>query len=146
MIFSKSFGYALRGILYVTHMSKEKEKVQLDEIAATLSVPRHFLAKIMKEMVKQKILLSVKGPYGGFCINERTMETPLIKLMEITGEVEPFNSCVLRLRKCNSINPCPLHHQADSLKKQWHELMTKTTIRDLLKNEHPGFIQSIAII
>ena len=146
MIFSKSFGYALRGVLYVTHMSKEKERVQLNEIAAKLSVPRHFLAKIMKEMVKQKILVSVKGPYGGFCINEKTMQTPLIKLIEITGELEPFNSCVLRLRKCNSANPCPLHKQAETLKNQWHDLMANTTIRDLLKNEQPGFIQSIAII
>ncbi len=145
MVFSKSFGYALRGILYVTHMSIEKEKVQLSEIAAKLSVPKHFLAKVMKEMVKEKILVSVKGPYGGFGIHETTLQTPLIKLMEITGELEQFNSCVLRLRKCNSTNPCPLHNQSEKLKKQWYELMSNTTISDLLKNKQAGFIESISI-
>ena len=146
MILSKSFGYALRGILYVTYMSNEKERVQLSEIAARLSAPKHFLAKIMKEMVKESILVSVKGPHGGFCINEKTLQTPLIKLMEITGELKQFDSCVLRLRKCNINNQCPLHNQAEPLKKHWHDLMVNTTISDLMKNEQPEFIQSIAII
>lgn len=145
MILSKSFGYALRGILYVTYMSNEKERVPLSEIAANLSAPRHFLAKIMKEMVKENILFSVKGPHGGFCINETTLQTPLIKLMQITGEPEQFDSCVLRLCKCNISDPCPLHQQAEPIKRQWHDLMTNTTISDLLNNQQPGFIQSIAI-
>lgn len=145
MILSKSFGYALRGILYVTYMSNEKERVQLSEIAAKLSAPKHFLAKIMKEMVKENILVSVKGPHGGFYMNEKTLQTPLIKLMEITGELKQFDNCVLRLRKCNMTDPCPLHKQAEPLQKQWHDLMANTTINDLLNNEQPEFIQSIAV-
>ena len=69
MFLSKSFGYALRGVLYVALIDKEKRKVRLDEIAEKLSVPRHFLAKIMKTMVKESVLQSTKGPYGGFCLD-----------------------------------------------------------------------------
>ena len=43
MFLSKFFGYALRGILYVALMQDEKRKVQIDEIANKLSVPRHSL-------------------------------------------------------------------------------------------------------
>ena len=42
MIFSKSFGYAVRGVLYIALMQDEKRYVQVEEIASTLSVPRHF--------------------------------------------------------------------------------------------------------
>src|SRR5690606_38603326 len=100
MFFSKSFGYALRGVLYVALVDKEGRKVQLDEIAEKLSVHKHFLAKIMKTMVKEEILSSTKGPYGGFFKNDQTLKTRIIHLVKITDGIEQFNTCVLSLRKC----------------------------------------------
>lgn len=146
MVFSKSFGYALRGILYVAMIRENKGRVQLDEIAEELAVPRFFLGKVMKKLVKEGVLSSMKGPYGGFCINEKTMETPLFKLMEITGEVEEFDTCVLRLRKCNALNPCPMHKQIESLRSQWQILLVETSIGDLLRKGQPDFVRSIAVI
>ena len=101
MIFSKSFGYALRGILYVAMMSDEKRKIRIDEMANRLSVPRHFLGKIMNRVVKTGILNSIKGPNGGFSLNETTLKTPLLTLLESIDGLEQFDGCVLRLRKCN---------------------------------------------
>jgi len=146
MVFSKSFGYALRGVLYVAMLNGNKARVQLDEIAEQLSVPRHFLGKVMKNLVKEGVLSSMKGPYGGFYINDQTMQVHLFKLMEITGEVEELSTCVLRLRKCNALHPCPMHKQIESMRKQWRSLLSSTTVGDLLKKEQPDFIQSIAVI
>ena len=146
MIFSKSFGYGLRGVLYIRMAGEMKTMVQLDEIASELAIPRHFLGKVMKKLVKGGVLSSLKGPYGGFCINEITMETSLLKLVDMTGEPEEFSSCVLRLRKCNASNPCPMHHQIESLRDQWQTLLTTTTIGDLLRKDIPDFIKSIAVI
>lgn len=146
MVFSKSFGYALRGILYVAMASESKAKVQLDEIAEQLTVPRHFLGKVMKNLVKEGVLSSLKGPYGGFCINERTLEMTLFKLVETTGGMEKLSTCVLRLRKCNAEHPCPMHRQVESLRKQWQQLLSSTSIGDLVKKNQPDFIRSIAAI
>ena len=146
MIFSKSFGYALRGVLYISMTGEDKTRVQLDEIASELAIPRHFLGKVMKKLVKEGVLSSLKGPYGGFSINGKTMETSLLQLVDMTGEPEEFSSCVLRLRKCNSVNPCPMHHQIESLREQWQTLLTSTTIVDLVRKDMPDFIKSIAII
>jgi len=146
MVFSKSFGYALRGILYVAMVSEKKPRVQLDEVASALAVPRHFLGKVMKNLVKEGVLGSLKGPYGGFCINEKTLTTTLFKLVEITGEVEESTTCVLRLRQCNARHPCPMHQQVESLRKQWRGLLLSTSIGDLLKKDQPDFIKSIAVI
>src|SRR6185369_14409983 len=101
MFFSKSFGYALRGILYIAMMSDEKKRVQIDEIAERLSVPKHFLGKILNKVVKEGILDSTKGPYGGFSINQNTLSTSLIKVLEVTEGLEQFSVCALGLRKCN---------------------------------------------
>ncbi|MBN8686832.1 MAG: Rrf2 family transcriptional regulator [Chitinophagales bacterium] len=144
MFLSKTFGYALRGVLYVAYIDKEGRKVQLDEMAEKLKVPRHFLAKIMKLMVKEGIMQSTKGPYGGFSLNEHTLKTKLIQLVRITEGVEQFNTCVLSLRKCNSQNPCPLHQQMLELRDAMLAEFSAKTLDDLLNSDDPDFIKSIA--
>lgn len=144
MWLSKSFGYAIRGVLYVAIRADANQKVQLAEIARQLAVPRYFLAKIMKQVVKDGILTSTKGPYGGFSINDQTLQVPLVKLIELTDGLEQFNSCVLKLRKCNAGNPCPLHIQMDIHKKNLYNLFSTTTISDLLKKDNPWLIKNIA--
>jgi Rrf2 family protein len=142
---SKSFGYALRGILYVALMQEEKRKVQAEEIASKLSVPRHFLGKIMQQLVKAGLLQSTKGPYGGFYLAQHTLSTPLIKLVEITDGIEQFNLCVLQLRECNRINPCPLHNEMDIIKTKLKQVLTETTFEDLLSEDKKIFIDSLSV-
>ena len=93
MFLSKSFGYALRGILYVALMQDEKRKVQIDEIANKLSVPRHFLGKIMQQVVKAGLLQSTKGPHGGFYLAENTLSSSLI----LTRAVQALKQLPYRL-------------------------------------------------
>lgn len=144
MIFSKSFGYALRGILYVSMMSDENRKIRIDEMANRLSVPRHFLGKIMNKVVKKGILSSTKGPNGGFSLNSNSLNTSLLTLVELTDGVEQFDGCVLRLRKCNEAHPCPLHFHMQAYKQDLLKVFSDTHIGSLLKEDKPDFIQSIA--
>ena len=146
MLYSKSFGYAVRGILYVAMNSKEKRRVQVEEISRKLVVPKYFLSKIMKKIVKNGILHSTKGPYGGFSLNDRTLSTSLFDVITITEGDTQFGTCVLRLGQCNSENPCPLHHKMEAYKKEVTQVFTKTTIGDLLREDQPNYIKSISTI
>lgn len=144
MIFSKSFGYALRGILYVAMMSDENRKIRIDEMANRLSVPRHFLGKIMNKVVKKGILSSTKGPNGGFSLNSTSLNTSLLTLFELTDGVEQFDGCVLRLRKCDEDHPCPLHFPMVTYRKNLLKTFSETNVGSLLKQDKPHFIQSIS--
>ncbi len=108
MIFSKSFGYAVRGVLYIG-LQGNKRHVQAKEIASVLAVPKHFMGKILKRLVKEEVLSSVKGPSGGFMVNSHTMNTPLFRLFAITEGLSTLETCTLKFSKCDSVNPCPLH-------------------------------------
>ena len=145
MFLSKSFGYALRGILYIAAMQDEQRKVQIDEIATKLSVPKHFLGKIMQQVVKAGLLKSTKGPYGGFCLVDETLATPVIKIVEITDGMEQFSLCVLNFKYCNGLNPCPLHHEMEGVKRIYLNLFTKNTIGDLLKDSKSDLLKSLAV-
>ncbi len=146
MFFSKSFGYALRGILYIAVLSDNKARIQVEEVAIQLVVPRHFLSKIMKKVVKKKILSSARGPHGGFSINENTLSTSLIELFMITNENTQFNKCLLGLKECNPRRPCPLHHKMADHKKELLTLLSGTTIGDLLNQDRRGFVKSLSAL
>lgn len=146
MIFSKSFGYAVRGVLYVALMQDEKRYVHVEEIATKLVVPRHFMGKILKRLVKENVIASSKGPAGGFTINDQTLQLPLVRLVDITDGLEAFGNCVLRVKECNASNPCPLHYQVESVKLRLNSLLSETTIGDLLKEDKADFIRSISTV
>jgi len=146
MFLSKSFGYALRGILYIAVMQDENRKVQIDEIATKLSVPKHFLGKIMQQIVKAGLLKSTKGPYGGFSLAAETLNTPVIKLVEITDGMEQFSMCVLSFKYCNGLNPCPLHFEMENVKKNYLNVFSKNTFGDLLKDGKSELLKSLAVV
>jgi Rrf2 family protein len=146
MQFSKTFGYALRGILYVSLMNDEKRNVRIEEIAENLSIPRHFLAKIMKLLVKEGILSSSKGPNGGFFVNNATLSTNLITLLTITDGKDQFVNCVLHFRHCNEGNPCPLHEQVKEYRKCFHDLLADVTIENLVSGKKPEIIRSLIAV
>ena len=143
MIFSKSFGYALRAVLYVAVMSDEKQRVQVDEIAQNISVPKHFLGKIMNRLVKEGLLSSTKGPYGGFSINKNTLSSSLARFVNITDDMGQFNTCILRMDNCNSTKPCPLHNKMEPVRIELMQILEETTIKDLLNPDKKNLVKSI---
>lgn len=144
MLVSKSFGYAVRGVLYVTVACKEKQRIQVDEIARELAVPKHFLSKVMKKIVKHGILHSTRGPYGGFAPSDKTLSTTLSELITITNNNAHFDHCLLQLKKCNALHPCPLHHRMEAYRNTLNEIYKKTTIEDLLDCDKSDLLKSIS--
>ncbi len=144
MIFSKSFGYALRGILYIAAMEDEKRYVQAEEVAEKLAVPRHFMSKILKMLVQEQVLVSHKGPAGGFALRADALDRRLIEIVNMTDGLVTFSSCVLRVKECNAQNPCPLHDQMVEVKDRLLDVVSKKKIGDLLQDDKINFINSIS--
>lgn len=130
--------------MYVALTSNGNSKITLEEIANNLSVPRHFLGKIMKKLVKENILSSAKGPSGGFSITERTLSTKLIQMVLLVDGKNRFDRCVLHFRECNALHPCPLHKQMEKFRTGVREIITETTIGDMIANDRSELFRSIA--
>lgn len=146
MLFSKSFGYAVRGVLYIVLVQDSKKYVQAEEIAAKLCAPRHFISKILKKLVKAGVICSSKGKTGGFTVNDATKTFLLLQLFEITDGMDTFNKCSLRLQECNADHPCPMHDQIARIKQQLEQVLSANTINDLLNENKDEIIKSIAAI
>jgi DNA-binding IscR family transcriptional regulator len=53
--------------------------------------------------------------------------------------------CVLSFKFCNGLNPCPLHHEMEEVKKNYLNVFTKNTLGDLLKDGKSDLLKSLAV-
>ena len=136
MLFSKSFGYAIRAILHMAEKKESGRYIKADEIAGSLDIPRHFLSKVMKSMAKKKILHSSKGPTGGFSVSEETWQMPLYQIALITKDVPEMNRCMLTFQTCDLQKPCPLHANLEKINLEILHFLNHTTIADLINKEN----------
>jgi len=65
MHISRKSDYALRALVFISAQKPEK-KSSISEIAEAESIPRDFLAKILKELTRAGILKSFQGVTGGY--------------------------------------------------------------------------------
>lgn len=143
MIFSKSFGYAVRGVLFIALEQDKRKFIQAEEIASRLEVPRHFMGKVLKSLAKHQVLSSVKGPFGGFTLSVKSLDTSLIDIVKITDGLVLFKSCVLRFQECNALHPCPLHYEMAGVREDIKIILSDTTFRSLLHSGEPRFLEGI---
>ncbi len=129
-MFSKSCQYAIRAVVFMATNEEDGKNLGVKEIAATLNVPQQFLAKILQQLAKQKLISSIKGPNGGFYLNPENKETSILKIIECIDGPLTLNSCVLGLNKCSSKSPCPLHFSFFEYREEMRKTLADTSISD----------------
>lgn len=137
-MFSKTFGYAVRAATYVVIHGTDGKKVSLQELSQNLEIPHHFLAKVMQDIVRHGILDSIKGPSGGFYVNERTAATPAVEVLKITDGSLVFDQCAMGIKRCNARFPCPLHDDFATCRNGMLKSLSEKTLGDLSKVVEDG--------
>lgn len=131
-MFSKTTEYALRAVIFIAQKSSEEKKLALSEIAKGINSPQSFTAKILQQLTKDKnIIRSVSGPNGGFYITEKAKKLPARAILEVMEEEYVLGKCVLGLKKCSEVSPCPMHAEYKIIKRQLNELFEAKTIQHL---------------
>jgi Rrf2 family protein len=130
MMFSKTCEYGIRAMIFVAQKSKNGSRVGIKEIAKGTDAPEHFIAKIMQELGRKRLVHSVKGPNGGFYMDAADLETSLADIVKALDGTSIYHDCVLGLKACNEKTPCPVHHQFQDIKKNFIRLIEENTIGD----------------
>ena len=135
MIYSDTVRYALMALSYLA--TNRGRLVKADEIAKNQNIPKPFLSKILHELSRRNILISVKGPKGGFALKVDPSKLTMWDVVVLLGEENKFNTCVLMPDRCEEYetNPCSIHSRWEKLKKKIVEFLKETTIEDLVDVE-----------
>ena len=80
---SKACKYGIRAVIFVASRAADDTKLNIKQIAKEVDAPEAFTAKILQTLNKHRIITSLKGPYGGFYMEEFQMEQPVINIVTI---------------------------------------------------------------
>jgi len=125
---SSACKYAVRSILYLVLYTDETNKIGVKKIAEDLDTPQPFLAKVLQELTRNRLISSTKGPNGGFFLNKKNKKKSVWDIIKSVDGTEKFNQCFLGLSKCGDENPCPVHFTVSPFKQRILEDFKNKTI------------------
>lgn len=137
-MFSTSCHYGLQAMIFIALHASENENVGLSRIAEEQDIPKHFLSKILQMLVKNKLLVSMKGPTGGFNLNRPASQISLIEVIDAIDGLDVFNKCGIGFKKCSDKNPCPIHHDYKKVRNRIQKLFETKTLQELAEDVESG--------
>lgn len=128
---SNTCKYAIRATVYLSVFSTGSDRIGIKEMAEKLDIPSPFLGKIMQSLARNKILVSTKGPHGGFSLGRKAEEISLMDIVEIIDGTDIFDTCLVRTTKCSDDQPCGIHDSITKVRKDLKSFFLNQTIADL---------------
>jgi Rrf2 family protein len=138
-MFSKSCEYGIKAIIYIASQSMLERRVKIGEVVEHIDSPVAFTAKIVGALVKENIVQSVTGPYGGFYIDKHRMnQVMMIDIVTAIDGDSIFNGCGLGLKDCDDEQPCPMHTKFVQIRADLKNMLSSTSILELAQGLGAG--------
>jgi Rrf2 family protein len=133
---SNTCKYAVRALIYLGKYSADGTKIGIKKISSDLSIPTPFLGKILQNLVKQKVLVSTKGPNGGFGLGKKATEISLYDIVCIVDGEDFFKICLIGHHPCATHEadekPCPVHSRFGPIRAQLLQFYQETSLAGIL--------------
>ncbi len=133
MFLSQTSRYALQAAAFLAERWAEERPTPVGDIAAGLGVPRNYLSKILHQLARERVLVSERGPKGGFRLVAAPDE---IALASVVGPLEPAygeRHCLLGRPTCSDDDPCAAHDRWQSVSSELTAFLESTTLADLVR-------------
>jgi len=131
MKLTRASSYAIHAVLYMATQDPHKP-VASHHVAKAQNIPERFLLKVLKPLVSARLLLSLRGPNGGYRLAKPPAKITLLDILEavegpIRGQVTitPTEGPSYYDRKLEGI--------CDEIAEMNRRRLQKVSITDLLK-------------
>ncbi|MFZ2339365.1 MAG: Rrf2 family transcriptional regulator [Bacteroidales bacterium] len=133
---SNSCKYGIRAVVYLASRHT-RNNIGIREISGDLGLPSPFLAKILQQLAKHKILNSVKGPNGGFSLKKKPESITMLDIVKIIDGDNLFKNCLIHDGACTDVRKsrkaCPVHDDYSAIRSKIDGLFRNKTIADLAR-------------
>jgi Rrf2 family transcriptional regulator, iron-sulfur cluster assembly transcription factor len=133
---SNSCRYGIRAVIYLASQAAGENKTGIKQISKDLDLPTPFLAKILQQLAKQKILSSSKGPHGGFSLLKDPRNITLLDIVNTIDGYDTFTNCVIYKGTCEGVKLekkiCPMHDDYEKTRSDLIRLFSNKTIYELV--------------
>ncbi len=106
----------------------------MQEVAKATEIPSNYLSKLLHKLVQEGVLVSSRGPSGGFMLAVPPEELALAQVSEPFSAPGSPMPCLLRDRACDLADPCLAHDRWFELARGFRSYFEDTTVAALLKD------------
>ncbi len=129
---------AIKAVIFLASKYESGEKSGIKEIAEFINASEHTVGKMLQTLVRESVILSAKGPNGGFYITAKQKTQPIINIVEAIDGKAVFKQCGLGLSKCSSTHPCPIHDSYKEVRDLFEKLCAEKKLSDLFEPVNNG--------
>jgi Rrf2 family protein len=89
---TRAASYAVHALVFMANQ-KTSQPMASHNVAKARGIPERFLLKVLKPLVSARVLLSIKGPNGGYRLAKPANEISLAEVLEaVDGPIRGQNS------------------------------------------------------
>lgn len=128
---SKTAEYALRSVIYLAEQ-EARGLVPATDVAAALGVPANYLSKILHTLGRQGLVVSQRGPNGGFRLARPAGEVTLAEVIEPFDQIAARRDCLLGRPQCSDATACAVHERWKEVHARVSSFFQGTKVSQLL--------------
>jgi Rrf2 family transcriptional regulator, iron-sulfur cluster assembly transcription factor len=132
VLFSRQCEYALQAVLFLA-LKADGERTSIRELTKKIQIPYHFLAKILQDLTYKGLLVSQKGPTGGFALAKSAKEITLFDIVEAIDGSGFMQNCVLGFPECSGKSPCAVHEKWGAMREELRVTLVSKNIGQMAK-------------
>jgi Rrf2 family protein len=130
LIFSRQCEYALQAVVYLA-LKPQGGMTSIKELTGRLDIPYHFLAKILQNLTRKGLLISLKGPTGGFSLGMNAKDITLFHIVEAVDGVDFTQKCVMGFPECSGKSPCAVHDNWAGLRDGIYSMLVSKNVAQM---------------
>lgn len=134
---SRKIDYALRALIYLAGAAGGRVAT-LQEMAETLSLPREFLAKILKALAASGLVRSTRGVRGGYQLARPAAAISFLDAIEAAGGPVQINVCLDHKDRCDVSAGCTMYHVWQAGQDRMLEVYRRTSLAELAARPEPA--------
>ncbi|CAN5909058.1 Rrf2 family transcriptional regulator [soil metagenome] len=139
MYLTQTAQYAVRALLLIA--SRTPKSVRVGEIATRIAAPVNYLSKILHQLVRAELLVSSRGPTGGYRLAVPEASITL-RCVASVYSAPTSGHCLLRQGQCGAAGRCEAHERWITLVQPMDAFFNTTTLADLRHHPRPTLVTS----
>ncbi len=134
---SRKVDYALRAVIHLANDEHRGRACSVAEIAERESIPKQFLEKIIRDLIRTGLVRSRRGPHGGYVLARPADTVTFRHVIEAVEGPISLNVCVGAHAECSLIGACGMNRVWAEGQRRVMDLFQNTTIASV-RHVAPG--------
>jgi Rrf2 family protein len=133
---SRKIDYGLRAMIHLAGLPAGRI-ASLQDLSSTLSLPREFLAKILKGLAAKGLVRPTRGAHGGYQLARPARDVSFLEVIEAVEGPVQLNVCLDHKDRCDVSGSCTMYHVWKDGQERMLEVYRRTSLADLVAQDRP---------